>query len=1170
MANIFKDSLKNLPSYEQMIKDLNSQKTPVSFHGIIDESLSHFIYAVKEDINSNILLVTYDFGKAKKLYSDLRNFLGDKVYFYNKKDPVFFKLDSYSLDIENSRLEILSKSQKNEPMLVVTTIETLGEKIIHPSIFNDKTIKVTYNKDIEIKSLTKKLLEIGYKREDMVEDKGQFSIRGGIIDIYCPDNDFPYRIELFDVEVDSIRTFNPDNQRSLKNLEEIIIPPARELFILDQDKENIIRQIKNELSLSEKKFKNQTESLKNLEEKFLYLIEEINESSNIANIDLAKPFISEKYTGSILDYFSKDTYVVLDELDRLERSFEDFRERFLFQITDLLESGQVFSQHSQMYLSFNKIVDNLEENNLLIKTILAKRISYFKPVSIFKYSTKTVPVFNKKIDLFVEELNHLLYRGYKVIILTSNQEQGQRVKDNLFDHGIVSSYSEDLDRDIKSGQVVITLGDISSGFEYSDIKFILLSNNELYGSMKPKLREKTKSKKTHLNFSDLKPGDYVVHENHGIGRYLGTEQLNVQGVKKDYLTISYRGNDKLYVPVDQMNFIQKYIGSEGAQPKITKLSSQEWSKTKNQVKKAIEDMAEELLELYAKRESLQGHKFSKDTIWQGEFEDAFPYEETPSQLRSIQEIKKDMENTKPMDRLLCGDVGYGKTEVALRACFKAVMDNKQVAFLVPTTILAQQHYETLKDRFKDYPISIEVLSRFRSKKQQEAATKGLAAGTVDIVVGTHRLLSKDIKFKDLGLLVVDEEQRFGVKHKEKLKSIKTNVDVLTLTATPIPRTLHMSLVGIRDMSVLDEPPRQRNPIQTYVVEFNEDMIREAILKEIYRDGQVYFVYNRVKTIDKIAIALQKLVPEAKVRVAHGQMGESKLENIMTEFIDNQFDILVSTTIIETGLDIPNVNTIIIYDADKMGLSQLYQLRGRVGRSNRIAYAYFTYEKDKVLTEIAEKRLNVIKEFTEFGSGFKIAMRDLQIRGAGNLLGTEQHGHMDAIGYDLYVKFLNQSIRRLKGEKIEEEINTTIELDISGYIPKSYIRNEDQKIIMYKKINSIKTKEDKSDIIDELIDRYGDVPEDVENLLDVSYIKSKAQNVGVESIYQNQRFIVLEFKDQTFVGKALLMNISKEYGQRIYFDMSEKILFKYRYGKKPLQELSELIDNIAEFKNQEGE
>ncbi len=884
-------------------------------------------------------------------------------------------------------------------------------------------------------------------------------------------------------------------------------------------------------------------------------------------MDMIIPYIPEDYLSSILNYMDFDSLVFIDEPNRIRERYDSIKEQFLLQYSQAFEVGEVLSKHEELIYEYMDIAKDINEKVCITNTALLKQDPLFKPKSMLRFTSKSMQSFHNNMEILKDELEHYKYRGYKVIILAGTEKKASILYENLMDMGLECSYIEDINRDIKSGQVFITTGKITKGFEYSDIKFAIISEGEIYGTYKERTKKtKKRSKEDTISFSDLNIGDYVVHENHGIGKYEGIEQLDIQGVKKDYLTISYRGNDKLYVPVEQMNLIQKYIGADSVKPKINRLSSPEWARTKQRAKKAVEDMAKDLLELYAKRESQQGYAFSKDTPWQREFEDLFPYEETEGQLKSIEEIKRDMESNRPMDRLLCGDVGYGKTEVALRAAFKAVMDGKQVAFLVPTTILAQQHYNTMIERFASFPINIAMLSRFRTALEQKNTIDGLRKGNVDIVVGTHRLLSKDVVFKDLGLLIIDEEQRFGVKHKEKLKKLKENVDVLTLTATPIPRTLHMSLIGIRDMSIIDEPPEERYPVQTYVVEFNEQMIREAILKEIERGGQVYFVYNRVDTIDKMAVKLRDLVPEANIVVGHGQMSERQLEKIMMDFISMKYNVLVSTTIIETGLDIPNVNTIIIYNADKMGLSQLYQLRGRVGRTNRIAYAYLTYEKDKVLTEVAEKRLRAIRDFTEFGSGFKIAMRDLEIRGAGNLLGVEQHGHIEAIGYDLYVKFLNETIKKLKGEKIEEVVNTTIDLDIDGYIPTSYIEDEEQKIDIYKKIAIIENLEDYRELIDELIDRFGDLPIEVKNLLDISYIKNMASTCHIDNIYQSDDILVLEFSSMKYISPDLIHYLSKEYGRRIIFDLSNDPSFKYRFRKNMLTELKELVEKISGFHN----
>ena len=790
--------------------------------------------------------------------------------------------------------------------------------------------------------------------------------------------------------------------------------------------------------------------------------------------------------------------------------------------------------------------------------------SSFEPKSIINFALKSMQSYHSKMELLKEDLDHYRYRGYKIIILSGTEERGQRLQQSLREIGIESSFLPERDHEIKSGQVFITPASLRGGFEYTSLKLVVISDKEIFGAGKAKAtKRRKKDSSKELSFSDLNVGDFVVHETYGIGQYEGVEQLSIQGITKDFLSIQYKGKDKLYLPVDQMNLIQKYIGSE-TRPKINKLSSQEWTKAKTKVKKAVEEMAMDLVDLYAKREKLKGHAFGEDTPWQRQFEDMFPYEETEGQLRSAEEIKKDMEDPRPMDRLLCGDVGYGKTEVALRAAFKAIMEGKQVAILVPTTILAQQHYNTIVDRFSNFPVKVGLLSRFKSAKDQKVYIEGLRKGAIDLVVGTHRILSKDVVFKDLGLLIIDEEQRFGVKHKEALKKLKETVDVLTLSATPIPRTLHMSLVGIRDMSVIEDPPEERYPIQTYVVEFNPQMIRDAILREIGRGGQVYFVYNRVESIDMIASRLRELVPQATFTVGHGQMGETQLEKIMIDFMNKKQDVLICTTIIETGLDISNVNTIIIYDADKMGLSQLYQLRGRVGRTNRIAYSYFTYERDKVLTEVAEKRLRAIKEFTEFGSGYKVAMRDLEIRGAGNMIGHAQHGHMESIGYDLYVKFLSQAISRLKGEIVKETIDTTIDLKVDGYIPNKYITDEEQKIEVYKKISSLETPEDFDELLDELIDRFGDLPGEVENLLEISYIRANASKAGIKNVIQRDKDIKLEFANTDSLSVELIQYLSQEYGKRLSFDLSSSPYFLFK-AKNILLELKGLVEKINNFK-----
>ena len=1165
MQNMFIDPLKNLASYDKLIEDIDKRISPISTHGIIDENIGHMVYGLNQHMNKQILIITYDEGKAKKIYEDIKNFDENIVELFPTKEILFYKVDAISSEMGNQRLKVISRLIQGESIIVIAHIESILNKLIDPTLFKEQAIKINLGDKVELDELAKKLISCGYERESMVEGVGQFSIRGGIIDFFPSDSENPYRIELFDDEVDSIRTFNIETQRSLEIIESLYISPVKEIFVLENFRYDIIKNMEKDLKRCTKKLEEGSKTRENMEEKFSEYIMELRENLHISNTDMIIPYIPKEYLSNILSYLKDDSVVFIDEPKRIEERVKSIKNQFLLKYSDALEGGEVLSSHGEINYDYMDVINDIKRKVCITNTALLKHDPVFNPKSILTFSSKSMQPYHNNMDFLKEELEHYKYRGYKVIILSGTEERGKRLQESLMDLGLVCSYVKDGNRDIKSSQIFITPGSITGGFEYSSIKFAIISEKEIFGSFKEKGRKiKRKLKENAINFSDLNIGDFVVHENHGIGQYNGIEQLDIQGVKKDYLTISYRGNDKLYVPIDQMNLIQKYIGADSVKPKINRLSSPEWSRTKQRAKKAVEDMAKDLLELYAKRESLEGFSFSKDTIWQSQFEDLFPYEETDAQIKTIEEIKKDMENKKPMDRLLCGDVGYGKTEVALRAAFKAIMDGKQVALLVPTTILAQQHYNTIVERFSSFPITAAMLSRFRTAGEQKNTIDGIRKGTVDIVVGTHRLLSKDIIFKDLGLLIVDEEQRFGVKHKETLKKLKENVDVLTLTATPIPRTLHMSLIGIRDMSVIDEPPEERYPVQTYVVEFNEKMIREAILKEIGRGGQVYFVYNRVETIDKMALKLKELVPEADIAVGHGQMSERELEKVMMGFIANEYNVLVCTTIIETGLDIPNVNTMVIYNADKMGLSQLYQLRGRVGRTNRVAYAYFTYEKNKVLTEVAEKRLRAIKDFTEFGSGFKIAMRDLEIRGAGNLLGMEQHGHIEAIGYDLYVKFLNETIKKLKGESFEETIDTTIDLNVDGYIPSKYIEDEEQKIEVYKKIAAIKDIDDYRELVDELIDRFGDIPKEVENLMDISYIKNNGSYSHINNIVQSKDIVVLEFSSIDYISPDLVYYLSKEYKRRISFDLSNTPSFKYKFGNDLLPSLKELVEKISGF------
>ena len=749
----------------------------------------------------------------------------------------------------------------------------------------------------------------------------------------------------------------------------------------------------------------------------------------------------------------------------------------------------------------NEIISDLRNNKKLILTTLDYKPEGFEIDYSMYITARSISSYNNSFEYLAKDLEKYKKNGYTTILVCSSRTRALRIVDDLGKLGIASFYSEDFNKDYGSGLIIVTYGSLHKGFEYPVLSFVVIAENDIFSARKmKKLKKKKHDGKNIASFNELNIGDYVVHESHGLGVYKGIEKIQVEGVEKDYIKIAYANNGNLYVLATQLDRLQKYANQDTEKkPKLNSLGGVEWKKTKAKVTGAVEEVAKELVRLYAIRQKVEGYRFSQDTVWQKEFEEMFPYEETDDQLNAIEDTKKDMESGRVMDRLICGDVGYGKTEVAIRAAFKAVQDGKQVAYLVPTTVLASQHFSTFEERMKGFPVNVGQLSSFRTSAQNKKTIEGLKNGTIDVVIGTHRVLSKDVQFKDLGLLIIDEEQRFGVAHKEKIKELKNNIDVLTLSATPIPRTLHMSLVGIRDMSVLEEPPVDRHPIQTFVTEHNDEMIREAVTRELARNGQVYYVYNKVRDIEERAEYIQNLVPDAVVAYAHGQMDKRMLEKIMYEFVNGEIDVLVSTTIIETGMDIPNCNTMIIENADQFGLSQLYQLRGRVGRSTRTSYAFLMYKRDKMISEVAEKRLSAIKEFSDLGSGFKIAMKDLEIRGAGNVLGKSQHGHMAAVGYDLYCKMLNQAVNNLKGIKNEYSFETTVDLEVDAYIPASYIKSEYQKLDIYKRIAALETREELSDMKDELSDRYGSIPSCASNLLMVALIKSKAHKIGIMEI-----------------------------------------------------------------------
>lgn len=1156
--------IRESDKFKNIMNEIFKGRFPVGVYGLSESARSYLIYGVFEALDSPVLIVTHSDVEARKLYEDL-SFYIPQVYYFPTKEVVFYNIEAISGDLRWERLKVIRQILKRGKKIIIVCVESLSSVYIPLELYKKYIFKISVGDTLDLEGIAEKLIQCGYERSDIVDGKGQFSIRGGIMDIYSPISEEAYRLELFGDEVESIRNFNLESQRSIEKVNSIEIFPAREI-ILDKNKIKAgEKSIKEDLKVVTEKLGKlkENEAVKRIKEITGKNLETLEQSWNFETIDTFLPYFYSKLS-TFLDYV-KDYFVILDDVQRCEGKLDSVYFEFEENYKSFLQRGNVLLKQNRMLISKSQLVEELKERKSIILDPIAKSVKTFLPRSVIDFSQITLNDYHGQIDLLIEDIRDKKSKGFKILILSGTRPRGKRLVDTLRDRDIDSSY-RDVVREIKPGEIIITFGSQLKGFEYPRLKLSVISSKEVFGEARRKTAKKIPKRGAGKikSFTELKPGDFVVHVNHGIGVYKGIKQLDFQGHKKDYLELVYESNDKLYVPVEQLDMVQKYIGSEGKTPKINKLGSAEWAKAKKKAKKSIEQIAEDLVKLYAIRSTLKGYKYSKDTVWQKQFEDEFPYEETPDQLSTIQDIKRDMESDKVMDRLLCGDVGYGKTEVAVRAAFKAVMDGKQVAFLVPTTILAQQHYNNFVKRFSDFPVKIDMISRFKTRAQQKITVKAVKVGDVDVLIGTHRILQKDIQFKDLGLLIIDEEQRFGVSHKEKIKKIRKNVDVLTLSATPIPRTLHMSLVGVRDISVIETPPEERYPIQTYVVEYNDQLIRDAILREINRKGQIYFVYNRVENIKEIASYISKLVPEAKIAIAHGQMQERELENIIMDFMDGKYDVLVTTTIIETGMDIQNVNTMIIYDADKMGLSQLYQLRGRVGRTNRIAYCYLTYRKDKVLTEVAEKRLKAIKEFTELGSGFKIALKDLEIRGAGNMMGSSQHGHMAAIGYDLYCRMLEDTVKLIKGEIHKEPVETTVELKVDAYIPDNYIKNEVQKIEVYKKIAAINSYEDVLDVKEELEDRFSSIPTSLQNLMDIAYIRSMGKVLGIEEIKEAKGEVAFTFESKDRVDQNVMKGLLKKYSRKIVLKMNKKPGFGYRLKDVKRENILNDIKEIVEY------
>lgn len=1168
MNKILFEQLQKTDKFNRVVENHRMKKRQL-IQGLNEESMAYFVCNLLDSTSGKILLVTSSEAKSRKYEEEIKAFT-DNAGRLQPKEFLLYNVDALSKDVEYRRADILDKIINSKTIAITASVNSLLTRVMPKARFKDSVIELKYGNIYDLNELRSNLVKLKYERVDAIEGVGQFSVRGGIVDIFSPSESNPVRVEFFDDEVDSIRTIDLKTQRSVKNLKSVRIIPCSDLMFQRDEIKRILSEIDKDYQFRLDRIKDlhgDKAAEKKLKALYSNYKDKLTGGIGIENADLLVPFIKDGFV-SVIDYFGDDLILILDEPERIFEELKNLGESFELKYTELFEKGEIFAKQSGVYIGQQDLRSDISDRGFISVNGKEKIFQTDDSVSLmFKEATS----YYGKMEDLSKDLNRLKYKGYKVAIVLSGNEGCLKLHNILNDYECSTVLAKDTSFEASSGQVVIMPGQLKKGFEYYDNKLLVLTENEVFGSIRKKAHKTKKQKGSKIEiFTDLKVGDYVVHEHHGIGQYVGIEKIQVMNIQKDYLCIKYKGEDKLYVPVDQMSLIQKYIGADSEKPKLNKMGGIEWVKAKERSKAAIENMAGELVKLYAQRKVVKGYAFSSDTEWQREFEYKFPFQETDDQLRCIKEIKKDMERPAIMDRLLCGDVGFGKTEVAMRAAFKAVMDSKQVAILVPTTILAQQHYANIIDRFRGYPIRIEMLSRFRTPYQQAKIINDLNKGLIDIVVGTHKLLSKELKYKDLGLLIIDEEQRFGVKHKELIKQLKTNIDVLTLSATPIPRTLHMSMVGVRDMSIISEPPGDRLPVQTYVIEYNDGIVRDAIEKEMSRGGQVYYVHNRVIDIDSAASKLQKLVPDARIAVAHGQMNERHLENIMLEFVNKEYDILMCTTIIETGMDIPNANTLIIDNADHLGLSQLYQLRGRIGRSNKISFAYLTYEKDKMLSEVADKRLKAIKEFTEFGSGFKIAMRDLEIRGCGNILGAEQHGHMLAIGYDLYVKFLDRAVKELQGSITEDDdIETSVDLSVDGYIPSSYIENEEQKIEIYKKIAATSSKDDIYDITEEIIDRFGNPPKQVDNLLKISYIKSLCKKLKVKSITQAGIMVNIELYSVNHLNQDIIGFLIENYNAKIKFDVSKEPVIKYRLDSaeqvKILEELEKFFEKLNNYK-----
>lgn len=1141
----------------------------VQLYGLPEGMKGLWLAAMLDEFHP-ILAVTSGSEEAQRLVADIESFWpGEGIDYLPPAELLPLEVYTPSPELAAQRLKVLTNLVSGRTRILVVPVEDLLRRLPPPDTLRLSLQSLEVGQIIDREALLQKLTGLGYRREEVVEAPGQLAVRGGIIDIFPLGAEEPVRLELFGDAIDSLRRFDPASQRSVADLRAVIVGPAQEV-LPPSDLGPGLETLKAEFSQTYAILRQRhPQAARELKERIQELIAMLEAGSWPGGSNQLQPFF---YPGqaTLFEYFLRQPLLVLDDPARLLEEMRRREQQRLGIFTDMLAAGLVLPSQGQAYLESTDLERLWQRYQRLYFSLLPRRVPGTNPRPVVGISARSIPAFQGKLGLVVEELIRWRREEYRIILMVADPNRVGALRQALAEQGIEASPHPEIKDTPRPGEVIMASGRLRQGFAWPEMRLAIIGDTEIYGPVRRPRRVKAPREGTKISsFADLKEGDYVVHVHHGIGRYLGLQQLDVGGVKKDYLLIQYAGKDRLYVPVDQVSLVQKYVGGEGHVPRLYRLGGNEWNKVKSRVQEAVREMAQELLDLYARREAIPGHAFGPDTPWQREFEEAFPYTETPDQLRAIAEVKADMEKPRPMDRLLCGDVGYGKTEVAMRAAFKAVMDGMQVAVLVPTTILAQQHYETFKARFAPFPVKIAVLSRFCSPREQKVVIEALKRGEVDIVIGTHRLLSGDVGFKNLGLLIIDEEQRFGVAHKEKLKQLRYSVDVLTMTATPIPRTLHMSLAGVRDMSMIETPPEDRFPVQTYVVEYNPELVREAIRRELDRGGQVFIVHNRVQDIDRFAYHIQQLVPEARVAIGHGQMAEEELENVMLDFISGRYDVLVSTTIVENGLDIQNANTLIVDESDNFGLAQLYQLRGRVGRTNRLAYAYFTYRPDKVLGEIAEKRLAAIREFTAFGSGYKIALRDLQIRGAGNFLGPEQHGHMVAVGFDLYCQLLEEAVRKLKEQRGEgvsrpalaETQAAPIELAVDTFLSDDYIPEATLKMELYHRLMNAVDLATVDDIAAEMEDRYGPPPPEARNLLALTRVRILTREVGVISVNQKNREVELSFGHHTGLRGEKLLQLNQYFPRKLAFSSAGGLTIRVRVMGLGQEELLDLLEKV---------